>query len=256
LPVAGRGQEWGMDGQAQARDAFNRRAWQDAYDGFRACDTLDAADHDALAESAHWLGLPEQVIESYGDAYRLHVEAGEPAQASFSAFMLAVYHRIRGEAAQSNAWLARAQRLLADTPESAEHGYPLYLRTAELMGADLEAALDSARRMQDLGRRFGDDTLVALGVFFEGRGLVKQARVLEGLTLLDEAMVAALSDHLKPVWTGAIYCGLLDACHELVDLPRAAEWTEATRRWCSPLPVASLYPGMCRVHWAQVITEQ
>jgi tetratricopeptide (TPR) repeat protein len=55
------------------------------------------------------------------------------------------------------------------------------------------------------------------------------------------------------VWTGAIYCGLLDACHELVDLPRAAEWTEATRRWCSPLPVASLYPGMCRVHWAQVL---
>ena len=38
----------------------------------------------------------------------------------------------------------------------------------------------SARRMQELGRQYGDDTLVALGVFFEGRTLIKQARVKEG----------------------------------------------------------------------------
>ena len=107
--------------------------------------------------------------------------------------------------------------------------------------------------MQDLGRRHGDDTLVALGVFFEGRALVKQARVAEGLALLDEAMLAALSDDLKPMWTGAIYCGLLDACHELVDHRRAREWTEATSKWCAPLPAASLYPGICRVHRAEIL---
>ena len=167
--------------------------------------------------------------------------------------MLAIYLRLRGDGAQADGWLARAQRLLATEDEGAEHGYPLYLEIARLMGSDLEAAAESARRMQDLGRRFGDDTLVALGVFFEGRALVKQARVREGLALLDEAMLAALSDKLKPMWTGAIYCGLLDACHELVDLRRAREWTEATRRWCSPLPVASLYPGICRVHWAEIL---
>ena len=106
------------------------------------------------------------------------------------------------------------------------------------------------------GRRFDDDTLVALGTFFEGRVLVKQARVPEGLSLLDEAMLAALSDRLQPMWTGAIYCGLLDACHELVDLRRAHEWTDATSRWCSPLPVASLYPGICRVHQAGMLQLQ
>jgi DNA-binding CsgD family transcriptional regulator len=167
--------------------------------------------------------------------------------------MLAVHLRIQGEAAQADGWMARAHRLLAGADEGAEHGYPLYLETAMLMGSDLDAALASARRMRELGDRFGDDTLVALGTFFEGRALIKQARVREGRALLDEAMVAALSDRLKPMWTGAIYCGLLDACHELVDLRRAAEWTEATRRWCTPLPVASLYPGICRVHWAEVL---
>ncbi len=69
-------------------------------------------------------------------------------------------------------------------------------------------------------------------------------------------MLAALSDQLKPMWTGAIYCGLLDACHELVDVRRAREWTEATRRWCAPLPVASLYPGICRVHSAAILDLQ
>jgi tetratricopeptide (TPR) repeat protein len=107
--------------------------------------------------------------------------------------------------------------------------------------------------MQDLGRRFGDPTLAALGVYFEGRVRVKQARVPEGLALLDEAMVAALSDELSLFWTGAIYCGLMDACNELRDLRRASEWTEATRRWCDPLPLASLYPGICRVHHAQLL---
>ncbi len=244
-----------MDRRARAREAFDRRDWRSAYAAFRACDAheFDAGDHDALAESAHWLGLPDEVIDSYGRAYRLHLDAGSARQASLSAFMLAIYLRLRGDGAQSDGWLARAQRLLATEAESAEHGYLLYLAIARLMGSDLDAAAESARRMQDLGRRFGDESLVALGVFYEGRSLVKQARVKEGLALLDEAMLAALSDNLKPMWTGAIYCGLLDACHELVDLRRAREWTEATRQWCSPLPVASLYPGICRVHWAEIL---
>ena len=104
--------------------------------------------------------------------------------------------------------------------------------------------------------RVDDDTLVAHGAYFEGRSLVKQARVRDGMALLDEAMLAALSDQLKPMWTGAIYCGLLDACHELDDLRRAKEWTEAAEQWCAPMPMASLYPGICRVHSAEILGLQ
>ena len=245
-----------MDERERARQAFAERRWQAAYDGFRASPVLDADDHDALAESAHWLGQVDDVIAHYTEAHRLHVDAGNNRRAALSAFMLAVYLRIGGEGAQADGWLARAQRLLADADEGPEHGYPLYLHTAALMGSDLDAAVESARRMQELGRRFRDDTLCALGVFFEGRALIKQARVAEGLALLDEAMVAALSDELKPMWTGAIYCGLLDACHELADLRRAREWTEATQRWCSPLTPTSLYPGICRVHSAEILQQR
>ena len=46
----------------------------------------------------------------------------------------------------------------------------------------------------ELGRRFGDANLVALGVLGEGRALLKQGRIDDGMGLLDEAMTAAFSD--------------------------------------------------------------
>ncbi len=245
-----------VDAAERGQAAFLRREWQEAYDALRAADDLAAAELDLLAEAAHWVGRPDEAVEAYQLAYERHVTDGAGRRAALSAFMTAVFLRLRGEAAQADGWQSRAMRLLAEEEEGPEHGYPLYLETAALMGRDLAAAGESARRMQELGRRFGDDTLVALGIFFEGRVLVKQAHVAEGLSLLDEAMVAALSDRLQPMWTGAIYCGLLDACHELVDVRRAHEWTAATTRWCAPLPVASLYPGICRVHQAGMLQMQ
>jgi ATP/maltotriose-dependent transcriptional regulator MalT len=240
-----------------AHDAFGRRDWQAAYDAFANCPQLDGSDYDAFAEAAWWIGRSDEAIDSYNHAHRLYVDGGSGRQAAVAAFKLAILTRLRGDAAQSDGWLSRAQRLLGDEPEGPEHGYPLYLQIAALMGqGDLDAAIESAQRMQELGRRHGDATLVAVGVFFEGRSRIKQARVKEGLALLDEAMVTALSDELSPFWTGAIYCGLMDACHELVDLRRAREWTDATRRWCEPLPVTNLYPGICRVHQAQVLQVQ
>ena len=240
-----------------ARAAFARRDWQAAYEGFLAVeDDLTPADLDSLAECAHWVGHGREVVERYQAAFKAHLDAGDGDRAGYSAFMVSLHLRLLGEAAPADGWLARAQRVLADQPEGSAHGYPLYLETARLMGVDLDDAVASAQRMQDLGRRFGDDTLVALGVFFEGRARIKQAKAQEGLALLDEAMTSALSDTLEPMWTGAIYCGLLDACHELVDLRRAQEWTEATQKWCEPLPVASLYPGICRVHTAEILQQK
>lgn len=236
-----------------ARDAFGDRDWQRAYEAFRACADLTAHDYDALGECAHWLGRADEVRSLYQEACRLHTAEGRPGAAALSAFMLAIYYRVGGEPAHADGWQSRAQRLLADAEEGPEHGYPLYLQVAGLMDHDTAAAIEGARRMQELGKAFSDETLCALGVFFEGRALIKQAKVTEGLALLDEAMLAALSDRLKPMWTGAIYCGLLDACHELADLQRAREWTDATTKWCSPLPVASLYPGICRVHRAELM---
>jgi DNA-binding NarL/FixJ family response regulator len=237
-----------------AAQAVRRRDWQAAYDAYAGLASRSADDVEGFADAAWWLGRMEESIALYAEAYRARLAEDDPRGAARNAFLLAFYTRLVGEPARSTGWMSRCRRLLASVPEGVEHGYAAYLEIAgQLGGGELDAALEAARHMQELGRRFSDETLLALGGYFEGRARIKQARVREGLALLDEAMLAALSDELAPLWAGAIYCGLMDACNELRDPRRAFEWTEATRRWCEPLPLTSLYPGICRVHRAQVL---
>ncbi len=242
-----------MEPLDRARDAFAARLWDVAYEAFGACDGLTGSDLDAVAEAAHWLGRPDDSIVAYAEAYRAHLDTGADRRASLSALLLACHLRFRGDRVEAEGWLARALRVLSEAEEGAEHGYPLHLEIPGLLAADPVAAEALARRMQDLGQRYGDESLVALGVYYEGRALLKQARMREGLAKLDEAMLTAVADRLQPIWTGAIYCGLLEACHEVVDVRRAHEWTEAMSEWCAPLPAASLYPGICRLHRVEVL---
>jgi DNA-binding CsgD family transcriptional regulator len=240
----------------QARKAFAERRWDVAFDAYRSCDGLSGGDFDALAETAHWLGRPEESVVAYAEAFRLHRGDGEDRRAALSALLIACHLRFQGAGVEADGWLARCERLLSVAEEGAEHGYFLHMEIPALLAVDPVAAAEMARRMQQLGARFGDASLGALGVYYEGRALVKQARVREGLSMLDESMLTALSDALKPLWTGVIYCGLLEACHELVDLRRAQQWTEAMSRWCAPLPATSLYPGICRVHRVELLDLQ
>jgi ATP/maltotriose-dependent transcriptional regulator MalT len=72
------------------------------------------------------------------------------------------------------------------------------------------------------------------------------------MATLDEAMLSATQGELGPMATGQVYCNVIAACQELGDLRRAGEWTEALRGWCESQP-ASVFPGLCRVHRAEVL---
>jgi tetratricopeptide (TPR) repeat protein len=243
-----------------ARDAYRRHDWAGARDRFRAARAaaeLAPDDLDALADAAWWLGEVDESSAVLEEAYRRHLDEGRPRPAAMAAIGIAVNHLLRGDGVVGSGWLGRAQRLLSGEPEQAEHGYLLYLEVeGALDGGDAAALLGSARRVRDIGRRHGDPNLVAGGDLFEGRTLVRQGRMAEGLALLDEAMLAVLSGELRPEWAGNIYCHLMAAFHELADVRRAAEWTEATGRWLAGLPAAVLFTGICRVHRSQVLERK
>jgi len=242
------------------REAFEAHDWNLAFEQFAAVrhrELLRATDLHVWAQSAWWLGKIDVCLDAFEAAYHAFLDAGQPLPAAMSAFYLALHSSGRGDAAKGSAWMARARQLVADEPGSAPSGYVLYFDTFSALGSgNLDEAMDAAGRMETLGRQLGDADLAALGVLGRGRTLVKDGQVDAGMLLLDEAMLDALSGRLDPTWAGAIYCHLMDVCHELADVRRAAEWTEATNRWCEAIPDTNLYPGICRVHRAQVMQVQ
>jgi tetratricopeptide (TPR) repeat protein len=248
----------------RARKAYAHRDWAGAREGFAAArerGDLLADDLYALADSAWRLGDVDESSSAGEEAYRRFLLRDQPRRAAMAAMGVAVNLFLRGDDVLGSGWMSRVKRLLQDEPESPEHGYVLYLLEVDsafevgrpLGGAELDALIANARRVQEMGHRHGDPDLVAVGVLGEGRGLVKQGRVPEGLALLDESMVTVLSEELTPEWAGNIYCHLMAACHELGDIRRAAEWTEAMTRWVEGLPAAVLFTGICRVHRSQVL---
>ena len=243
-----------------ARQAFVTHDWASAYESFVAVrdrDVLTAGDFHTLGESAWWLGRIDSCLEAFEAAYHRYLGDEQPIPAAMSAFYLALHSMSRGDAAQGSGWLTRARRLVADDSETAPHGYLHYIDIFSALGSgNFDEAELLAQQMEALGRRIDEPNLAALGVLGRGRVLVKRGKVDAGMSLLDDAMLEAMSGRLDPTWAGTIYCHLMDVCHELADVRRAAEWTQATSRWCDTIPDANLYPGICRVHRAQVMQVQ
>lgn len=244
----------------EARDAFARRDWAAARELFTAADEqgeLDVDDVHALAETAWWVGDVDEALATYERAYRLYLDGEQPRRAAMSALDVAVSLLLRGDTVMGSGWMSRAQRLLREHQGSAEHGYALCLEVeTEIDDGDIDAVLDKARRIQAIGRDADDPNLTTLGMICEGRAHLRDGRVGEGVSLLDEAMLAVVAGELDPVWAGDAYCHMIGVCHELGDLHRAAEWTEALERWCAQHSSATLFRGICRVRRAQLLHVQ
>ena len=242
---------------AAAREAYRRRQWIEARAGFaaaREAADLGADDLDALGTSAWWIGAIDECTAAWEAAYRAYVADGRPDAAAATALGIGYNGFLRGDEASGMGWLGRAQRLLADLPESMALGGLLHTTQVEavLDSPDPDGVIASARQVQEMGQRLGEPALVASGLQGEGRVLIKNGRVAEGLALLDEAMVSVLADELPPEIAGNIYCNVIAACHELADYRRMRRWTEATERWLETMPVAVVFAGICRVHRAQL----
>ena len=81
----------------------------------------------------------------------------------------------------------------------------LPLRPAVAAGAErgnLDEAIELARRSAEIGERLGDRDVQATGMMFGGMALVERGDVAEGLAMIDEAALAAISGELAPFVTG------------------------------------------------------
>jgi ATP/maltotriose-dependent transcriptional regulator MalT len=247
------------DHLAAARAAFERHRWGPAREGFlaaRAQQELSAEDMAALADAAWWEGAIDESISAMEEAYRLYVHGDTPAPrpAAMVCLDLAFSWFLRGEPALGSGWLSRAQRLLDDEPPCVEHAYLQSLAVEGAMAeGDYGAARELAQSVAGVARQQRDETLEALAMVSDGVAAIKQGDVKEGVAVLDEAMLPVVAGRVRPAFAGNIYCTLMSICHELGDLRRAQQWTDATARWCEGFDSAVMFLGVCRMHRAQLL---
>jgi tetratricopeptide (TPR) repeat protein len=83
--------------------------------------------------------------------------------------------------------------------------------------------------------------------------LVARGRVSEGVALLDEVMVAVTTGELSPMVSGVVYCNVISACFDMLDIRRAQAWTEALNEWCKLEPGVVPYRGDCLAYRAEIL---
>lgn len=246
-----------VDNSLQAgRDAIKRRAWREAFDFLNSANAsaeLPPEDLENLARAAYCVGRFQDYIDAYERAYTKYVQRGSSSPAARIAVLLSAGFAARQAKSVAAGWRNRAERILEHEPESQGHGYLSWVRIRAALGqGDLAGAAETAGRLVEIGKRFGDRDLQVLGLYYTGDIQVSRGEVVEGTGSLDEAMAAALGGELSPEMTRVIFCGTIGTCLEIVDYRRAAEWIEAGERLCEREDLAVM-SGECLVHRAQVM---
>ena len=240
----------------RARDAVSRGEWQQAYDLLIEADArspLIAPDLALLADMAYAAGHLDVTIATWERAYAQGVRAGDPLAAAGAAVRVAM-HLLFDTAlmAPVRAWARRVEQLLDGLDETPVHAWLAVVRNYErLLSGDFQEARRWARRAIDTGTNCAP-AAAALGRVAEARSLILEGDVSQGLGLLNEAALAAVSGELDPLSTGIVYCEVVCALQALAQYDLAEEWTEAMERWRQGQPVGSVH-GRCRVHRAQIL---
>jgi LuxR family transcriptional regulator, maltose regulon positive regulatory protein len=235
--------------------------WEGARTRFE--ESLTERESPEALEGLGWVGhvLDEDrlTFDSRERAFRLYRERGDVG----SAARVAAWHAFdclafRGEPAVANGWLQRAHSLLDDLEPGPDHGWLAFHEGHIAVSLEEDAA--TARRLAvhavEIAREFRVPELEMLALGLEGRVLVSEGELEEGMRRLDEATAAALAGEAKLlVCVAWACCYLIAACERVRDVDRAGQWCRRVGDFCERHGIGLLL-GFCRAHYGAVLTWQ
>ncbi len=238
------------------REAVERNAWEEAREAFSAADderALTPGDLLLFADASWWAGYPDEAVDALQRAHTAYVESGDSMAAAGVAVRLAYLSVRRMAFAVAAGWMAKAEHMLEDKPESGVHAWVQFLRLADALYArgDLDDAIAKGDEAIEISLRHGVPEVHSLGMSLKGLALLTKGDWQEGMALIDEATAAAVSGELELRTACDVYCNTIEACRNLADYRRAGEWTEEADRWMHR-QAAGGYPGVCRVYRAEL----
>lgn len=238
----------------QGRGAYAAARWRQAFEWLsraESAEPLQPADLEMLAVATYLVGEDTESTRAWGRAHDAWMADAAVTRAARCAFWAGWGLFYKGQGAQAQGWFGTAQALIADHPDSVEHGLLLVPQARKVLDRDAETASGLFEQARSLGERFRDPDLTAFGLLGHGQALIRLGRVDDGVALLDRAMVTATSSQAMPMLAGTVYCAVLLECELLFDLARAREWTGVLQDWCSPDLVP--FRGQCLVHRSELM---
>jgi len=240
---------------ADAQLAINEQRWRDALAIYERQDTggtLSGEDLERWSLALQCLGKPPEAIKVLMRAVTAYMQRSQNHAAAACAITLSTIHFERNETNVARGWLARAQELIADNPESEVAGRIIWLqsRMAAFEG-EMSRALELAEATYNFGLCQNNVPTQALGLMYRGFYRLSLGDTRAGLADQDHAAALALSHNVDPVTGGYLYCNILWACRTFGDWTRANEWTLGYQQFCTSSGMQ--FSGSCQLHRAEVL---
>jgi LuxR family transcriptional regulator, maltose regulon positive regulatory protein len=212
--------------------------------------------YENLAWVNWWLNDAPAVFEYRTKAYNLFLEKNDKLGASRTASWLGLdYLDYKGEFAVATGWFQRAENLLEGTADSWELGFIKILkaRLAYEVDKNIELAFKLIDETRELSKSLKSIDGEMIAGALKGFILVLEGKVSEGMPLLDEAtLLAVTSEDADIKFTTITCCYLIDACERIRDYERAGQWCSTVKELCKRWNYKEMFAS-CRMKYAGVL---
>ncbi len=242
----------------KGHEALTTGEWEKARELLeKAAEKTESAEvYEELAWAYWWLNDAARVFDFRSKAYNLFLRDNDNLGASRTSCWIGLdYIEFKGEFAVASGWFQRADNLLEGLPDSPELAMIKVLKAR--WSFQVEKNSEQAFRLIDESLKISkslqnvDGEMVAEAL--KGFILVVEGKVSEGMPLLDDATLLALTSEKGDIkYTTITCCYLIDACERIRDYERASQWCSNVKEICKRWKYKAMFAN-CRMKYAGVL---